>query len=272
MILIAMSETVRLYRYRTLLAGGRVRTRIEMLELLEISPATFKRDLTKLRDQMRMPIVFDREAGGYRMEVDSSMAELPGLWFSQNELLALATTKQMLEQLEPGFWGNRLQPLQERLGELLASHGIDPLELSRRVAVVNTGKRRFESNAFDDTLGGVEPTTLGIDEPLPNPTVSAPIAVDRVAVSACGERWARDVAGPAVIFAPVIAEDTEKAREAVAANLIRRLLSRQPEKAELEGLVTGLYADIAAASTDPKRDWAVGACVVIATSTEALFY
>ena len=78
MILFAMSETVRLYRYRTLLAGGRVRTRNEMLELLEISPATFKRDLTKLRDQMRMPIVFDRDAGGYRMEVDSSMAELPG--------------------------------------------------------------------------------------------------------------------------------------------------------------------------------------------------
>ena len=149
MILCAMSETVRLYRYRTLLAGGRVRTRTEMLELLEISPATFKRDLTKLRDQMRMPIVFDREEGGYRMEVDSSMAELPGLWFSQNELLALATTKQMLEQLEPGFWGNRLQPLQDRLGELLEWHGIDPLELSRRVAVLNTGKRRFESNAFD---------------------------------------------------------------------------------------------------------------------------
>ena len=57
-----MSETLRLYRYRTLLAGGRVRTRTEMLELLEISPATFKRDLTKLRDQMRMPIVFDRDA------------------------------------------------------------------------------------------------------------------------------------------------------------------------------------------------------------------
>ena len=144
-----MSETLRLYKYRTLLSGGKVRTRSELLEVLEISPATFKRDLTKLRDQLRMPIVFDREAGGYRMEVDGSLSELPGLWFSQDELLALATTKQMLEQLEPGFWGNHLQPLQERLAELLESQGIDPWEMSRRVAVLHTGKRRFESNAFD---------------------------------------------------------------------------------------------------------------------------
>lgn len=122
------------------------------------------------------------------------------------------------------------------------------------------------------TLGGVEPTTLGIDEPLPHPTVSAPIAVDRVAVSACGERYARDAAGAPVIFGPVLAEDTPKARAEVAGQVIRRLLSRQPTDAEVTALAEQLYTDVAAVSTDPKRDWAVGACVVVATSTEALFY
>ena len=55
-----MSETLRLYRYRNIFSGGRVVSRSTLLGSLEISPATLKRDLTKLRHQLHMPIVFDR--------------------------------------------------------------------------------------------------------------------------------------------------------------------------------------------------------------------
>lgn len=121
------------------------------------------------------------------------------------------------------------------------------------------------------TLGGVEPEVLGIDEPLPNATVSAPIAVDRVAASACAERWDRDQAGPAVVFGPVLEEDSAKSREAVAGALVERLLARRATRAELQSLVD-LHDAVAPVSQAPLRDWAVGACVVVATSTEALFY
>lgn len=121
------------------------------------------------------------------------------------------------------------------------------------------------------TLGGVEPEVLGIDEPLPNPTVSAPIAVDRVASSACAQRWTRDSAGPAVIFGPVLDKDSKAAREQVAGTLVTRLYGREATKAELQSLLD-LEAAIAPVSSQPLRDWAVGACVVVATSTEALFY
>ena len=122
------------------------------------------------------------------------------------------------------------------------------------------------------TLGGVEPARLGIDDPLPEAPVSAPIAVDRVALSACGERLTRDEAGPAVLFGPVLEKDSKKNRRAVAEQLIIRLLSREPTKEEVDGLAIDLYADIEAASDAPARDWAAGACMVVATSTEALFY
>lgn len=43
-------------------------------------------------------------------------------------------------------------------------------------------------------LGGVEPYTLGVREPLPLIAVTAPIAQDRVALAACTERIERDLA------------------------------------------------------------------------------
>ncbi len=80
-----MSEIDRLYIYRTLLTGRRAVPRHEILDKLEISPATFKRDLAKLRDRLNIPVVFDRDLGGYRIEQTDSRQELPGLWFSQDE-------------------------------------------------------------------------------------------------------------------------------------------------------------------------------------------
>lgn len=127
------------------------------------------------------------------------------------------------------------------------------------------------ADAHRITLGGVEPTELGIDAPLPTAAVSAPIAVDRVAVAACGERLARDEAGPAVVFGPVLAQDDARARREVAGNLVRRLLARHPTETELSGLVD-LHDTIAPLTDDPRREWSIGACMVVATSTEALFY
>jgi hypothetical protein len=128
------------------------------------------------------------------------------------------------------------------------------------------------SEAHRITMGGVEPTVLGIDEPLPNASVSAPIAVDRVATSACGLRFDRDKSGGApVIFGPVVKKDNARAREEVADTLVRRLLARESTKAELESLVA-LYDTLAPISNDLTRDGAVGMCVIVATSTEALFY
>ena len=86
-----MSETVRLYKYRTLLSGNRCVSKERLISEVEVSEATFKRDIAKLRDQFEVPIVFDRDRGGYVIVESGEMRELPGVWFSQQELLALAT-------------------------------------------------------------------------------------------------------------------------------------------------------------------------------------
>ncbi len=39
---------------------------------MEISLATFKRDLAKLRDHLNIPVGFDKNLGGYRVELAGS--------------------------------------------------------------------------------------------------------------------------------------------------------------------------------------------------------
>ena len=127
------------------------------------------------------------------------------------------------------------------------------------------------SEAHLITLGGVEPARLGIDEPLETTPASAPIAADRVALAACSLRYERDLSDTAVVFGPVLDSASARSRAQVADNLIERLLARAPNAEEVAAL-EALYADLSGISTDLERDWAVGACMVVATSTEALFY
>jgi predicted DNA-binding transcriptional regulator YafY len=144
-----MSEIDRLYSYRALLARRRAVPRQELLDRLEISPATFKRDLAKLRDRLNVPIIFDRDFGGYRLEGEGPREELPGLWFSQEEILALLTIQTMIAQLEPGVLGPKLKPLQKRLDDMLASQGLSAQTLAQRVRLVHAGKRRLGLRSFE---------------------------------------------------------------------------------------------------------------------------
>ena len=62
-----MSEIERYYAYQTLFSGRRAIPKSEILKKLEISSATFKRDLTMFRDRLNTPIIYDRDLGGYKL-------------------------------------------------------------------------------------------------------------------------------------------------------------------------------------------------------------
>ena len=144
-----MSEVVRLYRYKSLLSARRAVSAKSLMASLEISSATLKRDIAKLRDQLHVPIEFNRELGGYQMEPGHADTELPGLWFSQEEILALVTIQQLLEQLEPGLLGAKLKPLKERLSELMDKNGLTSQDVAKRIRIVNAGKRIVIAKSFE---------------------------------------------------------------------------------------------------------------------------
>ena len=144
-----MSEVLRLYKYKSLLSARRATTAEDLMAALEVSRATLKRDIAKLRDQLHVPIEYNRDLGGYTLDRGHTDTELPGLWFSQDELLALITIQQLLEQLEPGLLGAKLKPLKERLTLLMQKHGLSDQDVAKRIRIVSAGKRVVAAQSFE---------------------------------------------------------------------------------------------------------------------------
>lgn len=146
-----MSEVVRLYQYKALLSNRRALSAQDLMQRLEISRATLKRDLAKLRDQLHVPIRFDKERGGYVLDTEHGHtdSELPGLWFSAEEVVALVTIQQLLAQLAPGLIGPKLRPLQQRLQELMAKQGLGDEVVANRIRLLHAGRRKLKVQHFE---------------------------------------------------------------------------------------------------------------------------
>lgn len=147
-----MDRTERFYRIDQLLNERRFATFAQLQEELGVSRATLKRDLQYLRDRMNAPIVFDRDAGGYRFDTPPSHApryELPGLWFNASEIHALLTMQHLLEDVQPGLLGPHIAPLLARLKTLLGSRDDAPEEVSRRIRILHAAKRRMDLKYFE---------------------------------------------------------------------------------------------------------------------------
>ena len=114
-----MDRTERFYKIDQLLHELKVVPFATLIEKLEVSRATIKRDLEYLRNRLNAPIEWDRDAGGYRYAQpnrDTPKFELPGLWFSAEEIHALLTMQQLLTNLDGGgLLGPHIQPLLARL-------------------------------------------------------------------------------------------------------------------------------------------------------------
>jgi predicted DNA-binding transcriptional regulator YafY len=147
-----MDRTERFYKIEQLLHDRRVASFEEIQGALEVSRATLKRDFQYLRDRLNAPIIYDRDAGGYRFEAPAGEAPsfaLPGLWFNASEIHALLMMQNLLEEVQPGLLGPQIAPLQTRLKSLLGSRDDAPEEVARRIRIVHAAKRRADLRFFE---------------------------------------------------------------------------------------------------------------------------
>jgi predicted DNA-binding transcriptional regulator YafY len=136
-----MDRTERFYRIQQLLRQNRVVPVRRFLDDLEISLATFKRDLEYMRSRLNIPIVWDREINGYRFDQAVAAQELPGLWFSDSEIYALLTMQRLLESLQPGLLGPHIAPLVERLKAAIGSGEHPTEEVQKRIRILQLARR-----------------------------------------------------------------------------------------------------------------------------------
>ena len=149
-----VDRTERFYKIDQLLQARRpgvvpIRT---FLDELDVSLATFKRDLEYMRERLYAPIVWDRDQNGYRFEAAGEDKghpyQLPGLWFTPTEAQALLTLEHLIESLEPSLLGPHLEPLKVRLRALLSAGDHSADQVRKRIRVIPFGARRHEPRHF----------------------------------------------------------------------------------------------------------------------------
>lgn len=146
-------DAEKIYRLHELMRGRRtVLTMADMAEHLQCSERTVKRAIRDMRDFLHAPIAFDREFGGYRYS--NERYELPGLWFSAEEMLALLSLQQRLAELGPGLLDRQLAPLKTRIEQLLEAKHLGAGETTR-IRLLSLAARQPDSAMFQVIAGAL---------------------------------------------------------------------------------------------------------------------
>lgn len=149
-----MNRTERFYKIQDLLHQHGCLSFQALQDTLEISRATLTRDLGYMRDRLNVPIIHDKDAGGYRFEKATPGSgpvqyELPGLWFSAQEIHALLTMQRLIANLDTGgLLGPHIQPLMARMNMLLGVADNPAEEVVKRIRLISVGAREFQLNHF----------------------------------------------------------------------------------------------------------------------------
>lgn len=145
-----MSQTERIFTIHRLLGARRAPTLESLMNSLEVSKATIKRDIEYMRSRLHAPVAYDQTAGGYRYRAipDHPPYELPGLWFSAEEMHALLVMQDLLSQMQSGLLGEPLRPLQRKIETLIEKGTLRKRELVRRFRILGARQRPVESGHF----------------------------------------------------------------------------------------------------------------------------
>lgn len=129
-----------------------------LMEHLEVSQASVKRDLDFLRDRLGCPLEWSRNKRGWVIRddlADGGRFELPGVWFDSSEVFALLTMLHLVEGVQPGLLAEHVGPLRARLRNMLATGAKSARSIERKVKLVHFASRQVEPDHFKQVAGAV---------------------------------------------------------------------------------------------------------------------
>ncbi len=146
-----MGRTERLLKLANLLRGRRKLRFDQLLERLDISRATLKRDLKYLREQLGTPIEYDPFERSYQVGGSRKHApqELPGLWVSESDLRSLLLAQRLLGEVDPsGGLAPDMGAFIRRMESMLAK-GEESREWAGRILFSTPGRRAVPALALN---------------------------------------------------------------------------------------------------------------------------
>lgn len=148
-----MGDVERLHKIKYMIQARQCVPLDDFLSELEISKATFKRNLEYLRSRMNASIVYDRFKGGYCFDsaVIGEKIELPGLWFSEKEVTALVLMQHLLSGLDKGgLIEPHIAPLTSIIDGILGQSNTPAKELRKRLKVFGMSARKSSIENFEE--------------------------------------------------------------------------------------------------------------------------
>jgi predicted DNA-binding transcriptional regulator YafY len=120
---------------------------------LDASSATVKRLVRFLREQLLVPVEFDREKRGYVVGKVARESPRPvGPAYDSRELSALLTAYDLLDQIPPGLFRKETAEARLRLKQLLYRRPTGRGELKDRVRLQMPQNRRIDEHRFQAVL------------------------------------------------------------------------------------------------------------------------
>lgn len=152
-----MDRFDRIYLLHKLLAARRTPiARRDLEQRLECSRATVLRAIADLRSHLGAPVEYDRERNGYFLDARTKpLFELPGLWFTPDEVHALLATHQLLSRVQPGLLEPEIGPLRERIGRILQHRHAGDREVLRRIRILQMAPRAVDIDTFRAVAGAL---------------------------------------------------------------------------------------------------------------------
>lgn len=138
-----LNPVEQLLHLHRLLSGARVPvSRVRIEEELRCSRATAKRAIERLRTLFNAPIFYERERDGYLYRTDDgAIFQLPGLWFSAEEVSALLILEQVLESQPLGLLAETLKPFRGRLESLARQRGVGMPDWRHKLRLLSLAAR-----------------------------------------------------------------------------------------------------------------------------------
>jgi len=146
-----MDRTERFYKIDSLLHSRGVVPIEEFLKVLEVSRATFIRDIEYMRERLNAPIQWSKADGGYSYASGKHIRQqpLPGLWFNAEEAYALLMMQSLLTEIQPGLLGPHIEPLKARLRAVIESGNHSAQEVESRIKLLNVAARPVPDRFFE---------------------------------------------------------------------------------------------------------------------------
>jgi hypothetical protein len=200
-------------------------------------------------------------------------------------ILVLAATAALAFAITPALAADAAGPgasldpkIKFKDGERYLGDLASALDMPRDTVCKELGQYDCFRDAFRIVLGGVEAENLGVNVPLEDEALTAPIALDRAALRVCVNRVKLDLDDPKHA---VLLKGAPKGKpgngwmKTTTATIYDRILSRAPTASETAQL-TAFYGQVAVkdgkANPDAAKDWVTLSCFVTASSVENIFY